>query len=242
MDIPKWSDPKARRVYLVVGGAAAGYVVYRWWQSQSGTTVIDDQVGSGSVIEGGGGGVPASGNVQYGGADVSQYPASISTDAQWVQAATQLLVDQAWDGQLVQAALGRFLTDQLLTSEQERIVRAALAAAGPPPGGTHTILTGADDDTSDDTDDETGKPPGIPTGARTVWANRTTIHVVWAPTPGATGYEFYREWNSTGTQVKAPSAWISGARPGTKYHWRIRAKNEHGWGPWSGPKWSATLR
>lgn len=154
LNLPSWKDPKARKVYLMVGAAAAGFVGYRWWQARntSAGRPVDSTLGTGSVVEGGGGGLAPGGNVQYGGADIGG-EGPPATNADWANLAVQLLVNQGWDGATVQVALGKYLNRQALTDAEVNIVQAAIAVAGSPPVGTFTILDGG-------TDPDPGPDPG----------------------------------------------------------------------------------
>ena len=141
LNIPSFKDPQARKVYLLVGAAAAGAVVYMWWRSRSTTTaaVTTSGVDSGSVTDAEGGGLAAGGNVQYGGANIGSTDQAPTTNSAWSQYAVDLMTQQGWDGITVASALGKYLGDQGLTDAEIDVVRSALALAGLPPEGTHTI-------------------------------------------------------------------------------------------------------
>ena len=89
-----------------------------------------------------------------------------------------------------------------------------------------------------------------------VWTN--AIHVNWSPVfsstaPTVTSYEvaaFYTSgWNTSGTQAASKTVfpWTTGAdvgglRPGTRYQFKVRAKNSAGWSPWSTGTYATTAR
>lgn len=166
IDIPSWKDPKARKVYIVLGSAAGGFVIYRWWQNRNAATVTDSTLDTGSVTDAAGGGAPAEGNVQYGGADITTYgDQTPTTNDAWARYATELMVANGWEPTTVQAALGKFLTRTALTTTEETIVRAAIGIAGTPPVGAFEIIHSTapdttpgstDDDDSDSDTDSTG--------------------------------------------------------------------------------------
>lgn len=180
---------KGRRglVALVVL-AGAGYVGWRYWtasrQAASGPPVTGD-VGApvdASGIVGAGGGA---GNIQYAGStqDMTD-PNKINTNVQWTAAAVERLsATGGFDSAAVYVALGDFLARRPLTQAEQNIVRAAIAAAGPPPeGGPYTII-------------EQVGPVTLtaPTGLKATAVGKTTITIEFKPVTGAAMYYLYRD-------------------------------------------------
>lgn len=145
LNLPSWKDPKARQVYLLAGAVAVGFVSYRWWVARTSTVeVVSGEMDTSSVTDAAGGGT-FGGNVQYGGANINSNDIAPTTDAEWTQYAVELMTTQGYDGATVLAALGKYLGNQSMTESEITIVRAALAVAGSPPGGSHAITQIADD-------------------------------------------------------------------------------------------------
>lgn len=174
-----------RKTYLVVGGVAAAFVAYRWYQARASSataTPTDTTMDSGSVTDAAGGSY-GPGNVQYGGADITTPSETPTTNAQWTSVAVQALINTGYDGAAVQAALGRFLTDQTLSTDQETIVRAAIAVAGNPPVGTHTITHIPTPTPATPT-----APSQAPGNLHTRSSTATGFTAQWNAVPGATRY------------------------------------------------------
>lgn len=230
LDIPSPKDPKAKKAYLVVGGAAAAFVAYRWWQARSAGAPVDATVGTSSVTQGEGGGLAPGGNVQYAGAgDLSGPPSTPTVNSEWTALVVDRLVQQGWEGSVVQAALGLYLTSQPLTAQQETIVRAAIAVAGRPPVGTYSIIHS----TAPSSKPPAQKPPvGIsaPHGFRASAVTRSSATLSWQPVSGAVRYELQRQWGSRAVQDigDTTNAYFTGLRPGGKYTVWVRAVDSDG--------------
>lgn len=116
-----------------------------------------------------------------------------TTNAAWTQRSIGLLGDIGWDPREVAAALGRYLTRaQLASSREVEIVRAALAAVGPPPSGEYSLIMPAA---------ATAKPK--PSGTTTTTKPSTTTKPKPATTPTGHYVTVVRwraknpPWNST---------------------------------------------
>lgn len=86
-----------------------------------------------------------------------EVPAAATTNAQWSEAAVTALGAAGWSSQDVLTALGLYLTGAPVSSTQQSIIQAAIAAEGYPPA------PGA-----------SGYPPGINTGGTTGGGQGTT--------------------------------------------------------------------
>lgn len=84
-----------------------------------------------------------------------------------------------------------------------------------------------------------------------VWTN--AVRVQWSPVfsrsaPAVTSYEV-RAYYLNGTQAASRTtfAWttqadVNGLRSGTRYQFKVRAKNSAGWGAWSNGVYATTAR
>ncbi|GAA2525197.1 fibronectin type III domain-containing protein [Pilimelia columellifera] len=94
--------------------------------------------------------------------------------------------------------------------------------------------------------------PAAPYGVRTtcVWSNavRVTWSRGWFGTAGVSGYEVGAFYTSgTLASSRTVSSWSSQAdvnrlRSGTRYQFKVRAKNSAGWGAWSKSVYATTSR
>jgi hypothetical protein len=246
IEIPSFKEN--RQTYLAAGGVAAAYVGYRWWTARgtSGEEPADTAVDGGSVTDTPGGDY-GPGNVQYGGADISD-PAQISTNAEWTAFAVAAMVQQGWDGQVAQAAIGKYLTDQVLTATEEGIVRAAVAVAGWPPQGKHTITSmpaPTPTPTPPPTAPKPSAPKSAPSGFHNLFVSSTSAESKWSMVPGATNYEveygaMFKNPGAIRKTSGATTATFYGLKPATRYTYRVRATSSAGAGPWSGTQWFRT--
>jgi hypothetical protein len=220
VEIPKVGKlPKKVIVPLAVGLVA--FVGWRFWQARSAgnedTTITDGEFGAvDSSIPGVIGAVSPTneygsdtGNSSDGGTDS---PGRFTTNAGW-SAYVRSQLQGSYDDSTIVGALGNYLGSQPLSTEQQTIVRAAIAVGGYPPVGTFSIISG-------------GNTPitVAPTGLRVTATTDTTVSLAWSPVPGAAGYRVYRSGAATnvGSSV-APDIRIDGLQPGTTYSFRVRA-------------------
>lgn len=226
--------PVKKKILFGVGGAAAAFVLWRYWQgAQAGAddgAVPGDSDGDGFAD---GGVLPSvSGAVRpdndyglpdgSGGGSTDSYGFTGTTNSQWTQyAATQLsAASDKWSYGDVLEALGQYLASRPLTSTQQAIVQAAIAAAGPPPVGTHPVVPGGD------------VPILVaPTGVRVTGTTQTTVTLAWSPVPGAGYYRAYRSGSSTNvgaTDGANTTITIGGLKPNTEYSFQVAADTTSG--------------
>lgn len=138
-------------VIISMGVVLVGYLVYHHYTkaataASTGPTTSDqttaDTSGAGDVTNTAGGPYTYGGYGQSGGYYLNPSSGSVSsflTNAQWSQQAVSDLVNDGYDAATVATALGLFLGGQGLTSDQQNIVRAAIALEGSPPVGSFSI-------------------------------------------------------------------------------------------------------
>lgn len=206
----------------VVGGAAlvAGIVGYAWWKNGTAAPADVPAYNGGDVsgdlvtdIPGGAAGAPAnSGGAAH---DSSTTP---DTDAEWAQMAADAL-ESSYELKAISTALGRYLTGQTLTAQQETIVRAAIAYMGYPPGGHYPIKTGG------------GSTPSAleqPTGVYVSSTGQTWVTIHWDAVTGADDYRVYcggsfAEMGGTDLVSK-----VEGLQPGQTYTLSVSAVDASG--------------
>lgn len=222
--------PVKKKLVLGVGGVAAAFVLWRYWQARQAadTVVPGDSDGDGYADAGT---LPSvEGAVRpdndYGLDDGQQGGSSDSygfrgtTNSQWTQyAATQLsAASDRWSYGDVLDALGQFLANRPLTTTQQQIVQAAIAAAGQPPEGNHPIIPGGD------------VPITVaPTGLRVTGSTQTTVTLAWAAVAGASTYRIYRSGvaQAVGT-ASGTTGSVGGLDPNTSYGFQVAAVTASG--------------
>lgn len=124
-----------KRSYLLVGGVAVvGIVGYAWISRSRTPTVPVDSTADTSLPD------PTLPTVTT--TTVPDNTDVISTNAQWTQHAVEFLSGQGVDGVFAATALGKFLARRGLTTQEQDVVLAALAAFGQPPtGGPYNVLS-----------------------------------------------------------------------------------------------------
>lgn len=219
IDIPKVGSIKKTQAIAVVG-VAGGILVYAWWRSRS--AVVDDGQAAeevplpdpfqGLTESGAGGGGPASGySSGSGGSDTAT--SAPTTNAAWSQLAAEKLAS-SYEPQVIDAALGRYLGRQPLTTLDQEVVRAAIARAGyPPENGPFTVISGGNTDITT-----------APTGLKAVASSSTAVDLTWAPVAGAASYRIYRGGvgQNVGTSVDGV-AQVGGLQPNVKYSFTVAA-------------------
>jgi hypothetical protein len=152
---------KSTRNWLLIGGlGAAAIVIYMVMRARSNAATGDSTIDPATGIpysqeQGGYGGYGAQGVTPslYGyvdpttgafisGAGAGQSVLQPSTNASWAQQVEAYLGSIGYDPLAVGAALGKYLTGQQLTADQQAIVAAALGFYGQPPGGAPPIVGG----------------------------------------------------------------------------------------------------
>lgn len=133
--------PVKKPMLVGVVAVGAGVVGYAWWQKgrQASTAAVapnPDLIGDVDRT-------PVVGD-STGSWDTTTGNATIDTNGEWTQAATEYLVNLGgYEAGAVSAALGKFLGHQPLTEAEVQIVLAAKGAFGDPPiGGPWPVTTG----------------------------------------------------------------------------------------------------
>lgn len=221
VDVPKLGKVNKKWVWAAVA-VAGGYVAWKWYSANNeGVSITTPAVGE-DLPTGGAGMGPVSGNVQYAGTvtDATD-PDRINTNAQWSQRAAELLGNAGYDTTRVYAALGDYLANAPLTTEEQSIVRAALAAVGRPPiGGPYTIR------------EQVGKVTlKAPSGVHVTTTTPTKVTLAWSPVAGASYYRAYRSdtaFNVGATDARNHSITVGGLKPNTTYRFAIAADTTTG--------------
>lgn len=246
-NVPNWA------VYGGIGVAVVGGVL--WWRNRSassgagstattaasGPNLIDPATGipyadetAGSI--GGPGGYSGLG-YGYPTSDITGSSltsgTSFTTNAQWAQAVEAGLTGLGYDPLAVGSAIGKYLLNQPLTSDQVTIVQTAVAEYGPPPVGTFAIIAGGSVPPPPGGGGGGTPPPGggggsgrlsAPVGVHLTIDGRTGVRLQWGAVPGAAGYVAQcKQGTDNGPTVSGPFGTTSpvanfgNLRPGTHY-------------------------
>lgn len=205
-------------LWIGLGGATL-FVGWRYWQargaSSSPAPTVTGDIGApleASGVVGAGGGP---GNVQYAGTvQDNTSPGTIHTNAEWTAAAVDRLTNTGgWAASAVYASLGDFLARRPLTDGEQQIVRAAIAAAGPPPeGGPYEVIPMVGPVTFT-----------APTGLKATNVGKTSIDVAWNPVTGAPLYYVYVAGRGDPAGSRDTKATISGLSAGHTYKIQVAA-------------------
>jgi len=221
--IPKVGQVPKKAVVAVVGAGVA-YVGYRYYAAaQGGDTGTGDEASDfadGGLPPGVIGAVSPTNSYGDAGADTSDGTDGTlpTTNSAWsALAAQQLTQSDTWSYTDIVTALGNYLAGVPLSSTQQAIVRAAIAVAGYPPVGTHSIVSGGD------------TPLIVAPGGFKVTTTATTATLTCTAVAGAASYRAYRTGSATniGSAV-GPSITVGGLNPGTKYTFHMRAVSSSG--------------
>jgi hypothetical protein len=151
----------------------------------------------------------------------SDYGFTGTTNDQWTQyASTQLEQSDTWSYTDILTALGAFLSSKPLSDIQQQIVQAAIAVAGYPPVGTHTIVPGGN-----------ATITVAPTGLKVVSTTSTTADLAWNAVAGAGYYRLYRSGVSTNigaTDAGNTTITVGGLAPNTAYTFYVAADTTTG--------------
>jgi hypothetical protein len=180
----KGLPPKQKKALVVVGVGAAAYIAWKWYSSSGDSEPItvtsgtdDDSAGTGVI----GSNVGGSENV----GNSSNITDEISSNNKWYAEAVDRMTNAGWNAQVVQSALGEFLTGQSLDDEEARIVRAAVGAMGgyPPQGPNSITVTPGITDAS---------KLAAPSGLKVVSKDSDSVTLSWGAVTGAKDYRIYR--------------------------------------------------
>jgi hypothetical protein len=226
--------PVKKKVVIGVGGVAAAFVLWRYWQARAaGSDVVPGDSDGDGFADGGtlpsvSGAVKPDGDYGLpdgtggGGGSQDSFGFTGTTNSQWTQYASNQLsaASDKWSYGDVLDALGAYLAHRPLTTTQQQIVQAAIAAAGNPPEGTHPVVPG-------------GNVPitVAPTGLKVTGATETTVTLAWSPVAGAGYYRVYRSGSSTNvgaTDAGNTSIVVGGLKPGTEYSFQVAADTTSG--------------
>lgn len=220
--IPKiGSVPKVALVGI--GVAAAGFIGWKYWKSRTAAaatdaTATDPGFDDSGTLPGVAGAV--SDTNSYGattGDSGTDGTGQILTNAQWSNAAIAAL-EGSYDPGALAAALGNYLGGQPLSSDQQTMVRAAIAVAGYPPVGSFSIISGGNTALT-----------VAPTGVHVTSVSATTAVVAFSPVAGATSYRLYESGvsNNIGSSTSSPIT-ASNLKPSSSYTFHVTAFNAAG--------------
>lgn len=122
-----------KRVVIGVAAVGAGVVGYAWWQRSKSAGPTEYTVDPNDAFPAGDRIPPAGGGGGGGGGSASPV---ISTDGEWMKAATDHLIRQGYEPEPVNTALGKYLGGQKLSTkpvDEVAIVRTARGLFGNPP-------------------------------------------------------------------------------------------------------------
>lgn len=146
------------------------------------------------------------------------------TNSEWTQRSIEHLELLGVESQAGSLAVSRYLLKECVTSTQADLVRQAVAALGPPPQGTYSIIvcpttpTQQQDDTPPPQTSQptTRKFAGKVSGLRVKSVGSTSALIDWQPAAHSEGYGVY----VNGVRRYEPrwsSQTVSGLRPNTSY-------------------------
>jgi len=226
VDLPKVGKVD-KKILVPILVAAGGYVAYRYWKARQDVTDAPVDPGFEDGSGGLGPGVTRPDN-SYGLPDDTGDSGNSTggfrgtTNSQWSEyVSDRLQQDGQWTYSVIAVALGNFLDDKPLTSQQQDIARAAIGVAGYPPVGYHQIISGGNTAI-------TVAPTGV-----SATTSPSAMKVSFTPVAGATSYNVYRS-NSTGaTNVPSGAGSSSpidlvGLSPGTTYTVQVAAVSASG--------------
>jgi hypothetical protein len=232
INVPKIGPVKKPAVIAIAVGAA-GLIGYRYYSSRNSgadVTATDtsgtyDTTGTIPAVDG-----AVSADNSYGSGTTSNtvdsYGFTGTSNSEWTQySVTMLQQSDTWSYTDIVTALGNYLSNKALSTTQQQIVQAALAVAGQPPEGSHTIVSGGDSTIT-----------VAPTGLSGTAISGTSIRLSWNPVAGAAGYRIYRSGVTQPVgEATSNTGEVGGLAPGTKYSFQVAAHTSAGAvGPKSG--------
>lgn len=220
VDVPKIGKVD-KKVVVPIVVAAAGFVGYRYWKARKDAANAPVDPGYEDMSGGLGPGVtnPNTSNLglpeDTSGATTGGFRGT--TNSEWSEYVTdRLQQDGRWSYSVIAVALGNFLNDRPLTSDQQDIVRAALGIAGSPPVGYHSVIPGGNTSIT-----------VAPTGVSATANGPDKIRVSFSGVSGATSYTVYVNGSVRGTGGGSPID-VTGLTPGTSYSVQVAAMTASG--------------
>jgi hypothetical protein len=227
LDIPK-VGPVNKKIVIGVGAAAAAFVGWRYWTARKDaaaaadtTDTVDPGFEDPGVLPSVSGAVSGDNSYGSGGTtapSTDDFGFTGTTNAQWSQyVLIQLEQSDVWSYTDIASAIGAFLANKPLTNTQVQIVQAAVAVAGYPPEGPHTIIAA-------------GTGTGLtvaPTGLTGKALSATSVSLAWNGVAGATSYEVYKS-GSASANVTSNSATINGLTANTSYSFAVAGQTSTG--------------
>ena len=225
LNIPK-IGPMKKPVVIAIGVGAIAIVGWRYWQSRSGAGAdivpTDPGFADGGILPAVSGAVPSDNSFGSGTPvdnSTTSFGFSGTTNDQWTQyAATQLQQSADWSYTAILGALGNYLSNKPLSTLQQQIVQAAIAVAGYPPVGSHSVISGGDTTITI-----------APTGVTSKAVSSSSVQLSWLPVAGAAGYHLYLSGsNLIVGETTSTSGVIGNLKPSTTYLVQVAAHTGSG--------------
>lgn len=221
--LPKVGEVKKTYLYGT-GAAVAAFVGWRWWQAGQSSAAVDttavpaDSSGTiGADIGSGAGGYYGTPSAA---SDTTVDTTTVTTNAQWFQAAVDYLEGVGIDRNTASTALGLYLDHKALTTTQQGYVRTALGSMGNPPTGTYTLIEAPDTSPSALT---------APKNVKVTPKDASTLTVSWDAVAGASSYQLFRDSvkENVGTSTDRVQT-VGGLTPGSTHTVYVAAANASG--------------
>lgn len=221
VEVPVAGKIPQKKLLIGAGVLAAAFVGWRYWQARNTadgeSPITDGEFGAVDTSIPGVIGAVSPTN-EYGGdtgaTDAPGDTSQIKSNAAWTAYARAQLAG-SYDDATVTTALGNYLGGQPLSTDQQAIVRAAIAVAGYPPVGSFVIIPGGNTTVS--------LAPG---DLRVQAATTTTVTLAWNPVAGADNYRL--EYGTETKTISGSSTTVSGLAANTSYTFRVAALNGAG--------------
>lgn len=217
--------PVNKKVLFGVGGAAAAFIGYSYYRARqnaaasASTDPTDPGYVDPGVLPSVAGAVPADNSYGSGGAaapSTDDYGFHGTTNSEWTQyTSTQLMQSDRWSYTDILQALGNYLAGKPLATLDQQIVQAAIAVGGPPPVGTHVVVSGGNT-----------KITVAPTGLKVVSTTSTTATVSFTEVAGAGYYRGYHSdvpGNANVASSDRSPIVFSGLQPNKSYSFQVAA-------------------
>jgi hypothetical protein len=218
-----------KKVLIPVAVGAAAFIAWKYWQARNGTgadagsSVTDGEFGAvDSAIPGVLGAVSPTNSYGDGGnpndnGDSGVGPGHFTNNGQWTDYVVgKLSQSDKWSYTDIVTAIGNGLAGRPTTTEQQDIIRAAIAVGGQPPEGAIIIVPGGN--------------TGItiaPTNAHLQSVSTSAAVIAFNSVPGAVRYTVYASGGGVGIGTTSPVT-ISGLKPNTTYTMNVAATSAAG--------------